>query len=374
MRNEYKICKRCIMDTTDPDIVFDENGICNHCRSLENTITKIPASSPDWKTRLRDVVAQIKKTGENNKYDCVIGLSGGVDSSYVAYQVKKLGLRPLAVHLDNGWNSELAIKNIEKLVETLNIDLYTYVINWEEFRDIQLSFLKASVVDFELPTDHAILGILYKITNDRKIKYIISGGNVATEGIMPRAWNFSKVDAWNIKGIHKIFGKEDIESLPLLNPSKIIFYRFISRINNVRILNYMPYTRNRAVAILKREFDWCNYGGKHFESIITKFYQVYILPKKFNIDKRKAHYSALICSGQISRDEALALLKREIYPREELDRDMEYFLKKLGLSKEEFTDIMKSPIKKHTDYPSLYKWMNSIGPLKNMMSKLLFPE
>lgn len=373
MRN-YQICARCIMDTTDADIFFDENGICNNCKSLEDKIARIPASFLDREMRLHEVVAKINEAGKNKKYDCVIGLSGGVDSSFVAYQVKKHGLRPLAVHLDNTWDSEIAVKNIENIVKILDIDFYTYVINREEFKDLQLSFLKASVVDIELLTDHAITAILYKVAENHKIKYIIAGGNVVTEGISPRSWNFSKVDSWNIKGIQKRFGKRKIESFPIRDPCKLIYHHFICRIKMVKILNYLPYSREEAIATLEREFDWHDYGGKHFESFFTKFYQAYILPQKFNIDKRKAHYSALICSGQISRPEALKLLEREIYPKEDLERDKECFLKKLGISKKEFEDIMNAPIKRHTDYPSLRKWLNIIRPLKSMVIKLFFSE
>ncbi len=370
MCRQYKICQRCIMDTTDPNISFDENGICNHCKSFEEKFAQIPSYFPDREMRLQEVVAKIKESGKSSEYDCVIGLSGGLDSSYVAYQVKKLDLRPFAIHLDNGWDSELAVENIRNIVKILDIDLYTYVIDWEEFKDLQLSFLKASVVDIEILTDHAINAILHKMAKDYNTKYIISGGNTATEGIMPRSWVFSKKDSWNIKGIQKRFGKERIVSFPLLSPSRFIYYHFIYGIKNIRILNYLSYNRQEAIAILEKELEWYDYGGKHLESFFTKFYQTYILPQKFKIDKRKAHYSALICSGQISRAEALKLMEQELYPKEELESDMEYFLEKLGLSKKEFEAIMNAPVKEHTDYPSFHKWINHIKSLKSWGSSL----
>lgn len=359
----YQICMRCVMDTTDPNIIFDEEGVCNHCKTFDKQYAAIPANQPNWEEQLNALVIKIKQDGKNKEYDCIIGLSGGVDSSYVAYQVKRLGLRPLAIHLDNGWNSELAVQNIENIVKILNIDLYTHVIDWEEFKDLQLSFLKASVIDIEILTDHAIAAILYRMARKYNIKYFVSGGNFATEGIMPHSWVFSKNDSWNIKGIHNLFGQKPIKTFPLISPFSLLYYRLSGSITRVNILNYMPYGREEAIELLEEKVKWRNYGGKHHESFFTKFYQNYILPQKFNVDKRKAHYSTLICSKQLSRAETEKLLKQDIYPVDELNEDLQYFIKKFNLSQREFNDIMKAPIKEHSDYPTVQAWLTKVKAL-----------
>lgn len=352
MVKEYQICSRCIMDTTDPDIEFDKNGRCNHCRAYEEEYKNYIRTDEKGQEEFQKLITEIKEYGKNKDYDCVMGLSGGVDSSYVAYQSKQLGLRPLAIHFDNNWNAELAVKNIENIVKKLGIDLITYVIDWEEFKDLQLSFLKASVVDIEVLTDHAIMAALFKTAKERKIKYILSGANIVTEVIMPKAWAHAKWDIKNIKAIQKRFGKKEIKNFPVAGYLKQAKYKLIDRIKFIQILNYLPYIKKDVKALLERELKWRDYGGKHYESIFTRFYQGYILPKKFNIDKRKAHLSTLICSGQITREEALEEMKKEIYPREMLKEDKEYVLKKFGLSKQEFEEIMSLPIKAHEDYPS----------------------
>jgi N-acetyl sugar amidotransferase len=354
------------MDTSDPYIIFNNKGICNHCEDFDQKFSIIPANQLNWQKQLSDIVTQIKKCGKNNEYDCVIGLSGGVDSSFVAYQVKQLNLRPLAVHLDNGWDSELAIKNIENIVNILGIDLYTHVIDWEEFKDLQMAFLKASVIDIEILTDHAIVAILYQVASKYNIKFFIGGGNVATEGIMPSSWVFSKNDSLNIKDIHKKFGKQQIKTFPLIPPHKLLYYRLFGRVKQVNILNYMPYSRQQAIEVLQTELKWRNYGGKHHESAFTKFYQNYILPQKFKVDKRRAHYSTLICSDQISRELALELLEQPLYNAKDLQQDIEYFMKKFNLTQNQFKEIMLLPVKAHTDYFSLQQFKN----LKKILSNL----
>ncbi|MCR4336822.1 MAG: N-acetyl sugar amidotransferase [Candidatus Omnitrophica bacterium] len=346
----YQICTRCIMDTSDPHITFDEQGVCNHCRDYEKKWKKITSES--HRRGLEKIIERIKEEGRNKEHDCVIGVSGGVDSSYLAYlAVKKFGLRPLAVHLDNGWNSELAVKNIENLIKKLGIDLYTYVIDWEEFKDLQRSFIKASVVDIELLTDNAIVAILYQMASKERLKFILTGGNIATEAIMPLAWNHRKSDVKNIRSIQKIFGTQPIKTFPSVSTIQIIFYELIKRIKAVRILNYLPYEKKEAMRVLEEELHWRPYQSKHGESLFTKFYQNYILPTKFGIDKRRAHLSTLICSHQMTREDALREIQKELYSPQALAEDKEYVLKKMGFTAPEFEQIMKTPPRSHFDYP-----------------------
>lgn len=363
MSAEYQMCSRCIMDITDPDITFDDHGICNHCRQYEKEARKL-ALGEEGRTKLQEIANQIKERGRNEKYDCILGVSGGVDSSFVAYHAKKLDLRPLLVHCDNGWNSEISVKNIENLVRKLNFDLYTYVIDWEEFKDLQLSFMKASVVDIEMLTDHAIMAVMFNLAEKNRIRYILSGSNIATEGIMPRAWLFPKWDIRNIKAIHKRFGQKKLATFPVYGfLRKFIITKYFRRMHYVRVLDFVDYNKKRAMDILEKEVGWQYYGGKHYESTFTKFYQAYILPRKFNIDKRKPHLSTLICSGQMTREQALEEMKRPLYDPKEIEADKEYVLKKLGLSSEIFAEIMNRSVMSHLDYPNSQKWLAILNRL-----------
>lgn len=356
---EYQICTRCVMDTTDPDIVFNAEGICNHCLGAEDALKRIHYyDSIKRNQKLNEIVDEIKLYGRKRKYDCIIGLSGGVDSTYLAYYtVKKLGLNPLAIHLDNGWNSELAVKNIENIVTILNIDLYTHVIDWEEFRKLQVAFLKASVLDLELLTDHAITAVIVNIAKKNNIRHFINGHNYQAESVMPKSWLFpAKHDSLNIINIYKKNnnGKFDLKTYPTF--SFINFLRLGKQnLKLVPILNYVDYNKEKAVQIIEKELGWKNYGEKHFESLITKFYQSYILPKKFNIDKRRAHLSSLINSKQISRSEAIKIIERDYSEFVNLEQDLDYFCKKLELSKSEFNRIFNLPIKSHYAYKSYTK-------------------
>ena len=345
------------MDTSDPNIRFSDKGICNHCVDYEKIkeARLIPAESRE--KELLELIADIKNNGKNKDYDCVIGLSGGVDSSYAAYIAKKNGLRPLAVHLDNGWDSELAVKNIEQIITNLNIDLYSYVIDWEEFKDLQLSYFKASVIDIEVLTDHAIWAILYKTAARHRVRYILSGINVVSEAILPQSWISDKNDLLNIKQIHRKFGSRKIKTFPKLGLIRYFYYRYCKRMNIVPILNYVDYNKAEAIERIEKDLSWQNYGGKHHESTFTKFYQAYILPEKFKVDKRRAHLSTLICSGQLTREEALAELKHPQYKKEELHNDILYITKKLGLTPAEFDRIMALPIHHYTEYPAYQNQM-----------------
>ncbi len=369
LNGAYRICAKTVMDSSDPEITFDENGICNHVSAFEYK-SKIRLIEPERREKeLAKLVDKIKKEGKNKDYDCIIGVSGGTDSTYVAYKVKEVGLRPLAIHLDNGWNSELAVDNIQKALSKLNIDLYTHVIDWEEFRDIQLSFLKASTPDIEIPTDHAINALLLNSANKFGVRYILSGSNFNDEGVFPDSWAYGHLDWKYIKGIHKYFGTKPIKTFPKIGLPKIVYYLTIKRIQTVALLNYMHFEKNEARAILKAELDWRDYGGKHNESLYTKFAQEYILPTKFNIDVRKAYYSAPILRGQMTRDEALAALLQPIANENSLNEQKRYFLKKMDITEQQFNDIMNQPVRTRFDYPSNIKLIEKLRYLLNIARK-----
>jgi len=349
----YQICNRCVMDTSDPDIEFDENGICSHCHKYDIISQNLPysLSSHEKKERLKELLKKIQNNGRGKQYDCVIGLSGGVDSSYLAYLTKReFGLRPLAVHLDNGWNSELAIQNIEHICKKLDIDLQTYVIDWEEFRDIQLAFLYASTPDSEIPTDHAIFTMWRQIPEQIGVMYFLCGSNTATESTSVKAWSQGHSN-WNyIKTIHQKFGHKKIKTFPHFTKRDLFKWTKIKGIQVINILDYVDYDKQEAKKILIDELGWTDYGGKHYESLYTKFYQAYILPQKFGYDKRRMHLTSLIHSHQISRDEALQELQKPLYNEQELKEDMQYVLNKLGITEDDFQKIMELPKKTIQDY------------------------
>lgn len=369
MINNYKICSRCILDTNDyPDISFDNNGVCNICKTYDEISAKTIFNKKESEEKLANIISEIKANGKGKKYDCIIGVSGGVDSTYIAYQSKILGLRPLIVHLDNGWDSELAVKNIENITKKLELDLYTYVINWEEFKDMQIAYLKASVVDVEAITDHAINSTLFKVARKFGIKYSIYGENTVTENILPPSWVHNKSDFMNIKAIHKRFGKIKLKTFPYVTFLMRMYYLKIYKFKTIKLLNYIDYNKAEAKSIITNQLGWRDYGGKHHESIFTRFYQSYILPNKFNIDKRKSHLSTLICSGQITKEEALAEMKLPICNEKLLKEDKEYVLKKLGLSNDEFEDIIRQPKVEHTDYPSIMNIYMKLKKIKDIIT------
>jgi N-acetyl sugar amidotransferase len=348
----YQICSRCIMDTSDPEIRFDERGVCIHCHTYDHLAAKLVRTGEEGRQALAGTVEEIKSRGRGRPYDCVMGVSGGVDSTYVAYVAKELGLRPLAVHLDNGWDSELAVSNIEKVLRTLDIDLYTEVLDWEEFRDLQLSFLKASVTDAEIPTDHAIGATVYRVAKERGIGFVISGENVVTEGILPGSWTYGVWDWRYIRGVHRRFGTRRLKTFPHYSLARLFYYKSVRRIRTVRPLDYVPYLKEDVIQVLQDQLGWKYYGGKHYESIYTRFFQGYILPRKFGIDKRRAHLSTLICSGQVGREAALAEMMVNSYSDELQRQDREYVIKKLALSRDEFAAIMARPVRTHRDFPN----------------------
>lgn len=361
--NSYQVCIRCVMDTSVPDIEFDVAGICNYCRAASERLAREHFVGEAHAGKLENLIADIKREGAGKRYDCIIGVSGGVDSSYTAYLVKrKYGLRPLAVHFDNGWNSELAVQNIERLLKELDIDLYTNVVDWDEFKDIQLAFLKASVANCEIPTDHAIVALMYGMAAKQGVRYIISGGNLATESIMPDIWMHDAKDLRFLKAIHRRFGARPLKTFPAQGYLGLAWNVLVRRIRYVSILNYIDYNKEQAVRLLEEELGWRKYEAKHFESIYTRFFQGYLLPRKFNMDKRRPHLSSMIVSGQMMREEALAELEGDPYNQKIAAEDTEYIRQKFGLSTEEFDAIMRAPVKASEDYPNSEHLLKTFAP------------
>jgi N-acetyl sugar amidotransferase len=372
MKNDYQVCSRCILDTNDyPAITFDDKGVCSVCHIYDDLARKTVKRGDSAVSAIDAMLLEIKSKGKNNEYDCLIGVSGGVDSTYLAWKAKEWGLRPLILHVDNGWNTELSVMNIENLVKKLGFDLFTYVIDWNEIRDLQLSYMKASVLDIDIPTDNAYAAAIFKIANEKNIKYIITGHNTVTEGWLPPTFTHFKYDIINMKAIHKKFGSVPLKTFPYLGVTKGWYYMKIKGLKTYSPLNWIDYDKGAVKKFIQEELGWRDYGGKHYENIFTRFYQGYILYKKFGVDKRKSHMSTLICSGQITRDEALEEIKKNPYPSEELlQEDREYLIKKLGINEAEFERLMALPVKQHTDYPSILHWYDRLRPYVRLFRKI----
>jgi N-acetyl sugar amidotransferase len=346
--SSIQVCTRCIMDTTVEGIKFDDDGVCNFCKIHDELERKHPLNA-EGKKKLDLIVNNIKKDGSDKEYDCIVGVSGGRDSTYTLYSAVEMGLKPLAVHFDNGWNSEMAVRNIKNSTEALGVDLITVVADWEEFKDLQISFLKASVSDAEVPTDYAILSVLYGVANSYGIKYIFNGHSFRTEGVAPITWTY--MDGKYIKGVHRKFGSKKIKSFPLMGLSNLLYYTFIKKIQVINLPEFIEYNHEEVDATLKNKLGWTYYGGHHHESLYTVFFQSYYLPTKFNIDKRKLEYSALIRSGQMTRNEAIKLTEQP-YPYK--NESIKYTLSKLGISDSEFDIIMNEKPKMFYDYSSYF--------------------
>lgn len=350
--SEGQVCVRCVMDTSDPDIVFDGAGVCNHCLSFESTQRASLDAHDENRLRLEGIVARIKHDGVGRPHDCVIGLSGGVDSSYVAWKAVELGLRPLAVHVDGGWNSELAVNNIENIVNKLGIELETVVVDWDEMRDLQLAFFKSGVSNCDIPQDHAFVAATYRMALSRGIRHILSGVNIATEYISAR-WGHSFGDLRHLKAIHARHGARQLKYYPTFNFFQIaLWWPHVRGVRETQLLNYLPYVKVDAKQLLIDHLGWRDYGGKHYESVFTKFYQAYYLPVKFGYDKRRIHLSNLILSGQMTRTDAMAELSEELYPPRKLTEDKQFVAKKLGLGVEEFERLLQAAPHSHGEYPT----------------------
>lgn len=352
MRN-YQICTNCVMDTTDTKIQFDDNGVCDHCNTFFADI------KPHWHTdekgwqAITKIAEDIKKEGKGKEFDCIIGMSGGIDSSYLVYLAKeKLGLRPLVFHVDAGWNSQQAVHNIEQIVDRLGLDLYTEVIDWEEMKDLQLSFFKAGVSHTDTPQDHAFFATMYKFANKHKIKHILTGGNYSTECIRnPLEWMYFQSDATQIKDIQNTFGTRKLKNFPLTNILwHKIYLPYIKGIKLYRPLDFMPYDKEEATQFLVDNLGYQRYAQKHFESRFTRFYESYWLPQKFGYDTRKVQYSSLIVTGQMSREEALLKLKSPAHDPESIDDDFSYIANKLGITIDELRGYFNAPNKTYRDY------------------------
>lgn len=356
MKQTYQICTRCVMDTTDEDITFDTNGNCNHCTNfLEElkTHTYIPTvSEQQWQTTLQS----IKEKGKGKKYDCLIGISGGVDSCYTAHLCKEYGLRPLLMHLDNGWDTEISVKNVKTMVEKLGFDYVSYVIDWNEFREIQLAFLKSSIVDLEMPTDIAILASNYQTAIKYDIPTILSGGNFSAEGILPLRWGYHVYDDMKLyKHIVKKYSKVKLKKVPTVGLWQTFYYKMVKGIKTYYPLNYYPFDKDHARQFLMENYGWQNYGGKHHESTITAFWQSFVMPTKFNMDYRMATLSSQICAGQITRGEAIEKLQETPFNTEKVEADKSYIAKKYGISKEELENYLAQPPKTYADFPNQKK-------------------
>ncbi len=353
----FRECRRCVMDSSDPLIVFDEEGRCNHCSNALGQYSEVVFSGQAGRVRMKQRVEGIRKRNRRKEFDAIIGLSGGVDSSYAAIQAARAGLRLLAVHCDTGWNSEEAVHNIRALVDKLGIHLETVVVDWESMRDLQAAFFRASVPNCDIPQDHAIIAVTNLVAAKVGVKDFISGGNFASESILPRSWGHDARDLLHLKAIARHFGSGILRGFPHLGAFSSYFWLpFIRGVRTYRILNDIKYDLKGARQELQAEFDWKDYGGKHHESRFTRFFQAYYLPEKFGFDKRRAHLSSLIVAEQLNREAACKQLSIPLFSLPQLASDREYFLKKLRISEDEWESIMKTPPRSHEEFPNLAKW------------------
>lgn len=359
----YQQCIHCVMDTSDSKISFDASGVCDHCTDFKNNVL------PNWRTdasgraEFQRQVEKIKTDNKGRSFDCIMGMSGGLDSSYLLHlAVKEFGLRPLVFHVDGGWNTDIAVNNIQVVVEKLGLDLYTEVINWNEMRDFQLAFFKSGVPHLDIPQDHAFVATLYHFANKHKIKYILNGGNISTECVRnPKDWLYYGTDMAQLNDIQRQFGTLKLETYPF---SSVLFHkiylRYIKGVQVIKPLNYLPYTKLEAAEILIREYGWRPYPQKHFESRFTRFYEGYWLPTRFGYDTRRVQYSSLILTGQMTREDALERLKEPAYDRATIDEDFEYIATKLGISVAELRHYHEMPLKTYKDYKNR-EWMFGFG-------------
>lgn len=371
MNQHYQVCTRCVMDTSARDIVFNSDGVCNYCTDLEAGTKNTLGLAPEEKERrLQALVAEVKAQGKGKPYDCIVGVSGGVDSSWVLVKAVELGLRPLAVHMDNGWNSELAQNNIENLINGLGVDLYTHVIDWHEYRKLMQAFFDANVVDIELLYDNAMTAVNYQQAAKYGLKHLLAGTNEATEGMrIPRSWNWFKFDKENILDISKKFSDVKIKTFPLFGVLDYIRFALVKKVHWVSVLDLMEFNKFSAMKKLQEKYGYKPYPYKHYESVFTRFYQGYILPVKFGIDKRRVHLSTLIVTGQITREIAIEDLKNIPYPsRYELEEDKAYFLKKMGWVESDLDAYLKAGRVEHDYYrTSYYKWKKLTGFYRSVL-------
>jgi len=346
-------CSKCILPEDFPNIQFDDKGVCERCNQFYNEILPNWPQREDAKRELNKIVEAIKNNGKNREYDCILGLSGGFDSSYMLHlAIKELGLRPLVFHVDGGWNSELAVHNINVMIDKLGVDLYTQVINWEEMKDFQLAFFKSGVPHIDIPQDHAFIATLYNFADKYKIKYILNGGNISTECVQyPLKYYYYGTDMLQINDIRKRFGANKMETYPFSSIFRHkIYLRYFRGVRVIKPLNYLPYTKEKAMKILQEEYDWKPYPQKHFESRFTKFFEGYWLPERFGFDPRRVQFSSLILTGQMTREEALKRLSQPAYDPETIKDEFNYIATKLGITPEELQHYFTMPKKYYWDY------------------------
>jgi N-acetyl sugar amidotransferase len=342
MNKEYQRCTFCIMDTSDPEIVFDEQGICNHCKRQQHLQKTIGYREGISEVELNSIIEIIKHKQKNKQYDVVVGVSGGVDSAYALHYSVKLGLRVLAVHVDAGWNTEVAVNNIKKLCSSLDVDLHTVVIDWAQMRELQRAIILSGISNLDIPQDHVFVAGLYEMAFKYRVRFIINGSNFATEGIFPSSWEQNEMDAVLIKDINKKYSRtKQINKLPIMSIYKYLFYNLY--FSKIYLLNHLPYSKSEAVALLQKLYDWEYYGGKHFESRFTRFFQSSYTIERFNYDKRIAHLSSLIVNGEITRHSAIEEIGKPPYENSLMISDLEYLLKKIDLSLDEYNHIIQSP-------------------------------
>jgi N-acetyl sugar amidotransferase len=350
---KYQICKRCVMDTFDEFITFDERGFCNHCEEFLRRAQRHNYVEGVSEKKWEEILDVIKKAGRDREYDCILGISGGVDSSYTAHLCKRWGLRALLLHMDNGWDTETSVKNIKTVAEKLDFDYVSDVLDWNEFREIQLAFLKSSIVDLEMPTDIAIAASIYQTAAKHRIKYIVSGGNSSAEGILPLQMGYHVYKDMRLyHHIVKKYSTVPLKKVPTVGFLGEIYYKFIKNIRTVYPLNYIPYDKDKAREFLMESYGWENYGGNHHESKITAFWQSYAMPVKYNMDYRRTTLSSQICSRQITRGEALEKLEALSYDASKIEEDKKYIAKKYGISVQELESYLSLPPKTYLDFPN----------------------
>lgn len=359
----YQICSNCVMDTSDANISFDADGVCDHCRGFKEHVEPNWFPNAEGERRFAAVVEQILEDGKGRDFDCILGMSGGLDSSYLLHKsVKEFGLRPLVFHVDGGWNSDIAVSNIQSLVDGLNLDLYTEVINWNEMRDFQLAFFKSGVPHLDIPQDHAFIATLYNFADKHKIKYILNGGNISTECVRnPLEWLYYGTDMRQLRDIQNQFGTVPMRTYPFSSVLRHKFYlRYMRRIQVVKPLDWMPYTKEMARDTLSELYGWKPYPQKHFESRFTRFYEGYWLPERFGYDTRRVQFSSLILTGQMTREAALTALEKPAYDPETIDHEFDYIARKLGITSEELRGYFTMPRKTYADYKN-QRWMFDLG-------------
>ena len=373
MKKQYQICSRCVMDTTDPEIVFDELGVCNHCVEFEARTKLHWFPNEDGMVRLRKILNDIKHANRSKEYDCILGLSGGVDSSYLALKVKEWGLRPLVVHVDAGWNSELAVANIERIVNYCNYDLHTHVVDWEEMRDLHLAYLRSGISNQDAPQDHVFFASLYHFAVKNNINHILSGGNIATEGIMAASWHEgSAMDSINLRAIHSKYGQHPLRTYKTVNFWQYyLYFPIVKKMRTLRPLNFIPYHKQEAIKELEGTIGWKNYGRKHGESLFTKVFHNDYLVRKYGYDKRKPHLSSLIVSGQLSREDALDELNKPLYDEAELEADLGYFCKKLRITREQYEGFVSGQASSYYDYANWEYRYKTLKTVQSMVERLI---